>query len=92
MATFHVGDIWLFPSVIKDKNGTKVDPGAVSAVVKQPNGKETTVTMSKTAVGEYEGQIELTEAGPWIASVKCTGTYQASQPTQIPVLGIFNVG
>ena len=93
MSVWHVGDVWEPEAIIKNKAGVQVDPTtSVTFTIKQPSGKLTVLTGSKvgTVVGQWATTpVELTEAGPWTVSVTTKGTYQASQPATIQVLGVY---
>lgn len=56
----------------RDAAGGLADPTAVVVQVKSPSAVVSTVAMSPTAVGVYEGDVEATEPGIWL--VKATGT------------------
>jgi len=89
MSAFHVGDIWEPEVEFRNKKKELVDPASVTGILKKPNGQEVAVTLTKIAVGVYEPAIELTEAGPWTLSAKCTGGYQGSEPETIQCFGVF---
>lgn len=86
--TYHVGDIWEFAGTFTHV-GAKVKPSTVTAVVKGPDLQEHTVTLTEKELGLYEGQFELTIAGPYTVSFACEGGYKGSEPQTIQCLGRF---
>ena len=84
---WYVGDIWEIDATITDPDtGSKVDPSTVTLTVTNPKGETgAPVSMTKTAVGEYNVTTSLTEAGQWHAVINTTGTYQAAKPETITV-------
>ena len=94
MSAFHVGDIWEPESTVKNKKGVLVKPSQVTYIFKSPAGKETTKTLAASELtepseGVFLGSIEVNEAGTWKVSVKTSGGYQASQPEEIQVDGVW---
>lgn len=81
LGTFDSGTLITLTGTFKNSAGTLTDPTAVTCTVQDPAGAVTTPTASKSSVGVWTANVDLTGgvAGMWWFRFAGTGTVQASE-------------
>lgn len=77
--TYTVGDLVHVVATFTNAAGTAVDPTAVTAKSKNPDGTITTLTVvNEAGTGVFSADIPLTASGQWVYRFAGTGSNQAA--------------
>ena len=82
MNTYHLGTSVRLTGTFTDSSGAAADPTAVSVIVRDPSGNETTytygATITRTGTGVYYQDVTTDEEGFWYYEWQGTGAVVAT--------------
>jgi uncharacterized protein YfaS (alpha-2-macroglobulin family) len=84
-STYTVGDLVHVVATFTNAAGTNVNPTAVTAKSKAPDGTITTLTVAHDSLGVYSADVNVTESGQWTYRFAGTGSNQAAQEARFRV-------
>lgn len=73
-----IGDLVRITARFTDADNEPADPTSVSILVREPNGNESTMSVSNPSVGVYYAEQSIDASNCWWFRAKGTGTIEAA--------------